>query len=110
STRLNSSHVEISYAVFCLTKVQTCALDRKSTRLNSSHVEISYAVFFLKKNENLLALEVGRVDEARGGECRGRACLGRERDRVAGADQDQHFLKNREPPLPTPFPPATHFR
>src|SRR5215471_9371389 len=29
------------------------ALDRKSTRLNSSHVEISYAVFCLnKKNEN----------------------------------------------------------
>src|SRR5437868_13453927 len=30
-------------------------LDRKSTRLNSSHVSISYAVFCLKKkNENLL--------------------------------------------------------
>src|SRR2546421_5606350 len=29
STRLNSSHDQISYAVFCL--------DRKSTRLNSSH-------------------------------------------------------------------------
>src|SRR5204863_4995326 len=27
----------------------TNALDRKSTRLNSSHVEISYAVFCLKK-------------------------------------------------------------
>src|SRR6266496_2377557 len=27
----------------------TIALDRKSTRLNSSHVEISYAVFCLKK-------------------------------------------------------------
>src|SRR3712207_6861308 len=25
--------------------------DRKSTRLNSSHVNISYAVFFLKKNK-----------------------------------------------------------
>src|SRR3954465_622287 len=30
--------------------VQTCALDRKSTRLNSSHTIISYAVFCLKKN------------------------------------------------------------
>src|SRR3954449_11711355 len=29
--------------------VQTCALDRKSTRLNSSHTLISYAVFCLKK-------------------------------------------------------------
>src|SRR5690554_7117906 len=27
--------------------------DRKSTRLNSSHVRISYAVFCLKKNRNL---------------------------------------------------------
>src|SRR5690349_22456953 len=28
------------------------ATDRKSTRLNSSHVEISYAVFCLKKKKN----------------------------------------------------------
>src|SRR3712207_8341736 len=30
------------------------ALDRKSTRLNSSHANISYAVFCLKKKKNLL--------------------------------------------------------
>src|SRR5438874_10559068 len=30
----------------------TITLDRKSTRLNSSHVEISYAVFCLKKKKN----------------------------------------------------------
>src|SRR5437764_3065700 len=47
STRLNSSHRCISYAVFCLKK-QT---DRKSTRLNSSHRCISYAVFCLKKKK-----------------------------------------------------------
>src|SRR5690349_23748718 len=29
------------------------AADRKSTRLNSSHVEISYAVFCLKKKKNI---------------------------------------------------------
>src|SRR5699024_12115313 len=29
-------------------------LDRKSTRLNSSHVSISYAVFCLKKKNNIL--------------------------------------------------------
>src|SRR5207249_8845411 len=29
------------------------ALDRKSTRLNSSHVSISYAVFCLKKKKNI---------------------------------------------------------
>src|SRR2546427_5585004 len=43
STRLNSSHSQISYAVFCLKK--------KSTRLNSSHSQISYAVFCLKKKK-----------------------------------------------------------
>src|SRR5207249_6288514 len=31
----------------------SCLLDRKSTRLNSSHVSISYAVFCLKKKINL---------------------------------------------------------
>src|SRR5258708_19159869 len=41
STRLNSSHQIISYAVFCL--------EQKSTRLNSSHQIISYAVFCLEK-------------------------------------------------------------
>src|SRR5690625_6861370 len=30
--------------------------DRKSTRLNSSHVAISYAVFCLKKKKNLTSL------------------------------------------------------
>src|SRR5690349_23275179 len=33
-------------------KAGRIALDRKSTRLNSSHVEISYAVFCLKKKKN----------------------------------------------------------
>src|SRR3954449_4456100 len=46
STRLNSSHTLISYAVFCLKNKRV--LDRKSTRLNSSHTLISYAVFCLK--------------------------------------------------------------
>src|SRR6266511_631805 len=35
STRLNSSHVNISYAVFCLTKKKK---DQKNTRLNSSKI------------------------------------------------------------------------
>src|SRR5260221_1370089 len=42
STRLNSSHTVISYAVFCL--------EKKNTRLNSSHPVISYAVFCLIKD------------------------------------------------------------
>src|SRR5438874_3660862 len=37
--------------------------DRKSTRLNSSHVEISYAVFCLKKKnfEGLVPLTIGLI-------------------------------------------------
>src|SRR5690349_22505616 len=31
-------------------------IDRKSTRLNSSHVEISYAVFCLKKKKNTIII------------------------------------------------------
>src|SRR2546426_8398073 len=46
STRLNSSHLVISYAV---------SLDRKSTRLNSSHLVISYAVFCLKKKKRWIS-------------------------------------------------------
>src|SRR2546427_2312228 len=41
STRLNSSHSQISYAVFCLKK--------KNKRQNTAHSQISYAVFCLKK-------------------------------------------------------------
>src|SRR5437660_1591038 len=42
-------------------------LDRKSTRLNSSHVAISYAVFCLKKKRNILASisrSLHRIDDA----------------------------------------------
>src|SRR5436190_5064244 len=51
--------------------------DRKSTRLNSSHTVISYAVFCLKKKKNAIAsrpdrttlctdLKAGRFDSRRG--------------------------------------------
>src|SRR5436309_13077497 len=36
------------------TVIMTPLLDRKSTRLNSSHVKISYAVFCLKKKKKQL--------------------------------------------------------
>src|SRR5260221_6776920 len=45
STRLNSSHTVISYAVFCLTGVQTCALPIRSEEHTSelqSHSDIVY--------------------------------------------------------------------
>src|SRR2546427_1172624 len=49
STRLNSSHSQISYAVFCLKQNRS---DRKSTRLNSSHRQISYPDFCLKETSS----------------------------------------------------------
>src|SRR3989454_5175807 len=42
STRLNSSHLVISYAVFCLNK--------KNTRQNSRHLVISYGMCWLQNN------------------------------------------------------------
>src|SRR5947209_16573073 len=35
-----------------LARIRTALLDRKSTRLNSSHANISYAVFCLKKKKH----------------------------------------------------------
>src|SRR6266498_1171101 len=37
--------------------------DRKSTRLNSSHVRISYAVFCLKKKKKKQALDQTHIDK-----------------------------------------------
>src|SRR5690606_3316489 len=44
--------------VVLIEHVQVNRLDRKSTRLNSSHVKISYAVFCLKKNSAHCSLYV----------------------------------------------------
>src|SRR5438874_8264542 len=41
-----------TYLVLRLAMAWTVGVDRKSTRLNSSHVEISYAVFCLKKKKS----------------------------------------------------------
>src|SRR5699024_12280836 len=40
-------------SLFSLVQKPTRTGDRKSTRLNSSHVSISYAVFCLKKKKNI---------------------------------------------------------
>src|SRR2546426_7919884 len=42
---------------------QRQALDRKSTRLNSSHLVISYAVFCLKKKKNIQSNSAIRVQD-----------------------------------------------
>src|SRR3712207_8953279 len=40
----------------CSTATSVRPVDRKSTRLNSSHANISYAVFCLKKKKNIAQL------------------------------------------------------
>src|SRR3712207_7721238 len=40
------------------TRAGSLARDRKSTRLNSSHANISYAVFCLKKKKNTVLLHI----------------------------------------------------
>src|SRR2546430_5603130 len=47
---LTSEHITTDYSE-ALIELVTPALDRKSTRLNSSHSQISYAVFCLKKKK-----------------------------------------------------------
>src|SRR2546430_13677867 len=45
-------------ATLSLESVEHILLDRKSTRLNSSHSQISYAVFCLKKTNRRLSISV----------------------------------------------------
>src|SRR6201992_3523116 len=89
--------------------------DRKSTRLNSSHPSISYAVFCLKKNDNLRR-KLHHAWSLRGGCAAPlwRACspppLGGRQPRCDGrcvrpeAAHDLFFLNERAPPKPSPFP------
>src|SRR5258707_5034131 len=54
-TRLGAVNVNVPRYGFMRTDDLAAAVDRKSTRLNSSHATISYAVFCLKKTQNLRA-------------------------------------------------------
>src|SRR2546427_6337332 len=49
--RPDVGHLAVGAAVHVLTAHDVVTLDRKSTRLNSSHSQISYAVFCLKKKK-----------------------------------------------------------
>src|ERR1035441_5944870 len=65
----------------------TTGLDRKSTRLNSSHLGISYAVFCLKKKDLLHRIAQQFRTRHRGGDCDVRHPPWRRlrrRDRAAG--------------------------
>src|SRR3989442_7894773 len=45
-------HIPTAFARLTAVFENPLSIDRKSTRLNSSHVRISYAVFCLKKKKN----------------------------------------------------------
>src|SRR3954467_11302730 len=91
--------------------VQTCALDRKSTRLNSSHTIISYAVFCLQKDavvEHRLR-SGGAVSPpvSPRGRPRGGAEVGRGWLRAVVIVQFFFFMFG-PPPIPPLFPPPPH--
>src|SRR3954449_9899230 len=94
---------------------QKNALDRKSTRLNSSHTLISYAVFCLKKKLHPhrcrpaeRGARLGRQGDPGGPQPRvaqpGTAPPESTSRRPAVAGDGFFFLKNRAPPETTPFP------
>src|SRR5699024_11686554 len=54
-----TDHVSARVCQVCRQCCKRPVGDRKSTRLNSSHVSISYAVFCLKKKKNKLQVACG---------------------------------------------------
>src|ERR1039458_8763155 len=95
----------------------TTAPDRKSTRLNSSHLGISYAVFCLKKNQafatmpaivKAFAATLANVDRitvvSTGGDTAGLNKITGDLTKMA------FFLMIRRPPRSTLFPYTTLFR
>src|SRR2546430_6046987 len=55
---LADSYLGDTYSCIGKESPDTKELDRKSTRLNSSHSQISYAVFCLKKKKNWKEIEL----------------------------------------------------
>src|SRR3982751_349544 len=91
--------------------------DRKSTRLNSSHDQISYAVFCLKKKKlppSLRSIVTRRAASCKqGGSCRIRGgnckqvCGGwRPGERCRANTDVFFFLKSGRPPASNLFPPT----
>src|SRR5689334_24374202 len=52
SPRKDATFIKVNCAAILAELIKSELLDRKSTRLNSSHSSISYAVFCLKKKKN----------------------------------------------------------
>src|SRR6516225_8524625 len=100
----------------CRGRFGALRLDRKSTRLNSSHMSISYAVFCLKKKNKIRLVEQPPHNRSRHrhfhrvrhqGPAQGPRILRRD---VAAVYLLFFFLMIRRPPRSTLFPYTTLFR
>src|SRR6202165_5964894 len=95
---------------------KTASLDRKSTRLNSSHPTISYAVFCLKNNLLILYRTLFGADYrpspsiAGQLEVRENSPDAKARQAAALVQTAIFFLMKRRPPRSTPFPSTALFR
>src|ERR1035438_2646408 len=113
---------ELQISVTLATGAAACSVrDRKSTRLNSSHLGISYAVFCLKKKKHTTRVERAR-GTGRRGHLGGRAAahagaFGVDEGPVRVKAPPRYvtkrifffFLNNRAPPNIPPFPPPPPF-
>src|SRR6267378_2631389 len=98
------------------------ATDRKSTRLNSSHVEISYAVFCLKKKNNQTNAQDDNSNSKQRRDCnilaQYRGKLPSEQWLALSIRHTKQYMLNpfffflmiRRPPRSTLFPYTTLFR
>src|ERR1039457_2276673 len=84
-------------------------LDRKSTRLNSSHLVISYAVFCLKKKKAHADPRASRAGKPHGQRVL-RIVRGEGRGKQGRQRRYRFFLMIRRPPRSTLFPYTTLFR
>src|ERR1022692_3423729 len=96
----------------CSVVWQVPHLDRKSTRLNSSHLVISYAVFCLKKKNMLTTMYPAgpRVSEGATLPAGGLECVRPGLWIRCGKGRFFFFLMIRRPPRSTLFPYTTLFR
>src|SRR5256885_6254166 len=70
-------------AAFSRTSSALRAIDRKSTRLNSSHLVISYAVFCLKKKKHYLRTRAGFLPKcSQGSLCKPSIACAEKRERL----------------------------
>src|SRR5256885_12199370 len=67
--QVRGDHFESPFQVGKTVELRGMALDRKSTRLNSSHLVISYAVFCLKKKKTNHIRTRSLVKQQRLGSC-----------------------------------------